>query len=225
MIVTDIEGLKDVLLRNAYDFEKASAFRGYTRRFIGQGLIIDEGDAHRHHRRLVGPVFQQRRVDDLKHLLSSKSEDLVQQLLVYCNKHKTIDISDWASRIALDVACIVGLGVDYDIVNGENADIFEAYQTIFACSDGKKAQFMWHNSAPKWLVTLFPSRFDHQMDSAYDSIRKLVQKIADERIEHGGLIDNGLGLDFLTQLVRSGEFTSKQCVEQVLIILAAGYVS
>lgn len=223
MVVTDVKGLKDVLLTFAYDFEKASAFREYTKRFIGQGLIIDEGDTHKHHRRLVGPVFHQRRVDDLKPLLTSKANALSQQLLNHCQVQDTIDISDWASRVALDVACIVGLGMDFNIIDDEESEIFAAYQTIFSNPDGKKAQFMWHNSAPKWMVSLFPSAIDKQMDQAYESVRKIVQRLADERLQQDVSKDRETGLDFLTQLVRTGEFNSEQCVEQVLIILAAGY--
>lgn len=111
LAVTGAAGLRDVLFSWAYDFEKTSAFRRYTRRFLAAGLVVQEGNAHKTRRKAVAPVFQPRNVALLKPLLSAKSQGLVQALRSMCEDDvpdkgcsAVVDICDWATRLTLPVS-------------------------------------------------------------------------------------------------------------------------
>lgn len=240
VVVASAKGLSDVLTHRAYDFEKATALRRFSARFIGKGLAVEEGDSHRLLRKLVSPVFLQRRIDSLKPIISYKARQLAQLLRSLASDADasskleqdgqnlgpvTVDIGLWTSRVALDIACVIGLGIDPNTVSDAKNELFAAYNTIFGCSEAKKQHFMWHNSAPSWLMKLFPSSIDAEMDEAYAIARTVVRKITDARFEAEGgksSVTEAEASDYLTTLVRSGSLSPETCVEQCLMILAAG---
>ena len=225
-MVTGTDGLRDVLFTRAYDLEKTSGFRRYTRRFLAGGLVVQEGDAHKLRRKAVGPVFQPRNVDLLKPLLCAKSRLLVQELRKDCVRLDTsdsaiVDICDWSTRFALDIACTVGFGENYGLLeNREIHPILEAYTTVFTGSKDKMDQYAWHNTAPVWLSRLFPHKLDKTMDRASGVVRKLSLDAVKKRIQ---LIQNGekVPQDFLTEVISSGKFTAQECADELIILMAA----
>lgn len=233
LIVNSAESLRDVLFVRPYDFEKTSAFRRYTRRFMAAGLVTQEGEAHKATRKAISPVFQPRAVDALKPMLTDKSERLIQALLKRCSQagwidspkhhHGTavIDICDWATRFALDVACLVGFGEDFGLAETpEVLPILQAYTTIFTGSKDKMNQYAWHNTAPQFLVKAFPHKLDAEMDAAHSMIRQLGMQAVNGRIE---LIQRGEKppQDFLTECIQSNKFSPQACCDELLILLAA----
>jgi cytochrome P450 len=228
LVVTGTQGLRDVLFSRAYDFEKTSAFRRYTRRFLAAGLVVQEGEAHKIRRRAIGPVFQPRNVDALKPLLCEKSKQLVHVLRELCDQQNTVqdktvvvDICDWSTRFALDIACTVGFGEDFGLVaSGEVAPILRAYTTIFTGSKEKMSQYAWHNTAPAWLGRLFPHRLDKEMDNASRVVRDLTLGAVQNRME---LIQVGgkVPQDFLTEVIMSGKFDAQECADELVILMAA----
>ncbi|OAK97485.1 cytochrome P450 [Phaeosphaeriaceae sp. SRC1lsM3a] len=232
LVVTGTEGLRDVLFSRAYDFEKTSAFRRYTRRFLAAGLVVQEGEAHKIRRKAVGPVFQPRNVDALKPLLCAKSQRLVQVLRQISDRESdvkdttsTIDICDWSTRFALDIACTVGFGEDFGLVeNREIQSILRAYTTIFTGSKEKMKQYAWHNTAPVWLSRLFPHKLDKEMDEASRVIREITVGAVRKRID---LIQAGekAPQDFLTEVILSGKFDAQECADELVILMAAAHES
>ncbi|KAK2060002.1 cytochrome P450 [Colletotrichum caudatum] len=243
LVVAGAEGLRDVLFGRAYDFEKTSAFRRYTRRFLAGGLVVQEGEAHKMRRRAVGPVFQPRNVDALKPLLCAKSRRLVQVLRRVCEEsgtgedgrgtaghdgeagRATVDICDWATRFALDVACAVGFGEDFGLVESREAHpILQAYTTIFTGSEEKMSQYAWHNTAPVWMTGMLPHKLDKEMDEASRVVREITLGAVRKRMD---LIRGGgeAPRDFLTEVILSEKFDARECADELVILMAAAHES
>lgn len=228
LVVTGTEELRDVLFSRAYDFEKTSAFRRYTRRFLAAGLVVQEGEAHKMRRKAVGPVFQPRNVDVLKPLLCEKSKRLVHVLREVCDQHSNgkdersaIDICDWSTRFALDTACTVGFGEDFGMVESRDVPpILRAYTIIFTGSKEKMSQYAWHNTAPVWLSKLLPHKLDKEMDQASRLVRELTLGAVQKRMEliHAG---GKAPQDFLTEVIMSGKFDAQECADELVILMAA----
>jgi cytochrome P450 len=238
LIVAGAESLRDVLFARAYDFEKTSAFRRYTRRFMASGLVVQEGDAHKSRRKAISPAFQPKNVDALKPMLSKKSERLIQALHRRSNDKAgkdqgvnktagstTIDICDWATRFALDVACVVGFGDDWGLVEtAEVKPILAAYTTIFGGSKTKMSQYAWHNTAPQWLVQAFPHTLDKSMDEAAATIHRISKQAVAARISLINSGEKNIPQDFLTEVIQSGKFSPDEVSDELLILMAAAYV-
>jgi cytochrome P450 len=232
VVPTSVEALTDVLCHHPYDFTKTGGFRNFTDRFIGQGLLTAEGDFHRQLVRLSGPVFIERRISHLKPIMSLKAHQLCRNLLDELSRvsdspkqpdYEVIDFAPWASRVALDIAGIVALGVDYDTIRYIDSPIFAAYQDIFSSSDQKKAHFMWHNSAPRFLSGLMYPNLDKHVDNAINFIRRTVKQIAEENARTGKTSSSLIELDFMSQIISSKAFKLDVCVEQTILMLSAGH--
>lgn len=228
LIVASADSLRDVLFSKAYDFEKTSGFRRYTKRFLADGLVAQEGDVHKARRRAIIPVFQPRNVDALKPMLTTKSDRSIQALIKRCHQQRdgttTLDICDWGTRFALDVACMVGFGEDMAMAETpEVKPILSAYTTVFSGDKSKMGQYAWHQSAPKFLVNAFPHKLDHNMDISANFIRKVGNNAVKKRMDS---IARGEKppQDFLTEVLQSNKFSPKEASDELLILLAAAYV-
>ncbi|KAI6353915.1 hypothetical protein MCOR25_008828 [Pyricularia grisea] len=243
LVVAGAEGLHDVLFTRAYDFEKISAFRRYPRRLLAGGLVVQEGDAHKIRRRAVGRVFQPRNVDMLKPLLCVKSQRLVQVLRTVCEGSKVeeggkgvlrspqkngsavIDICDWATRFALDIACVVGFGEDLGLVERcKVLPILQAYTTIFTGSKENMSHYAWHTTAPVWLSNIFPHKLDKEMDEASRAVRGITLNAVLKRMD---LIRKGekATQDFMTKVVLSKKFNAQECADELVILMTAAWVT
>ncbi|KAK2049523.1 cytochrome P450 [Colletotrichum somersetense] len=212
-MLAGVGGLRDVLFGRAYDFEKTSAFRRYTQRFLAGGLVVQECEAHKMRRRAVGPVFQPWNVDALKPLLCAKSQRLVQAL----RTASTVDICGWATRFALDVARAVGFGEDFGLVESREVHpILQAYTTIFTGSKEKMT--------PIWMSKMFPHKLDKEMDEASRVVREFTLNAVRKRMD---LIRSGekAPQDFLTEFIFSEKFNARECADELVVLMAAAHES
>ncbi|KAK7180069.1 cytochrome p450 [Paraphaeosphaeria sporulosa] len=117
LVVTAAEGLRDVLFAHAYNCEKTRGFRRYAKRILAVGLVVQEGEAHQVRRRAVGPAFQARNVDGLQSLLCARSQRLGSVLQSHVRGGEVVaDICDWATGFTPDIACVVGFGEAFGLI-------------------------------------------------------------------------------------------------------------
>lgn len=62
LIVTSPAALADVLVHKSYDMEKPPLPRAFLKKFLGDGLLMTEGDEHKHHRKHIMPAFHFRHI-------------------------------------------------------------------------------------------------------------------------------------------------------------------
>jgi hypothetical protein len=132
-----------------------------------------------------------------------------------------VDICDWSTRFALDIACTVGFGEDFGLVESQEVQpILKAYMTIFIGSKDKMSQYAWHNIAPSWLSRMLPHKLDKEMDEASRLIGELTLNAVKKRIK---LIEQGVKApqDFLTEVIMSGKFDAQECADELVILMAA----
>jgi hypothetical protein len=95
-----------------------------------------------------------------------------------------VNICDWSTRFALDIACTVGFGEDSGLVESRRMQpIMKAYTTIFTGSKDKMSQYAWHNTAPAWLTKVIPHKLDKEMDVASRVIWELTLNAVKKRME------------------------------------------
>jgi len=73
LILTTPAALADVLVHKSYDFEKPSRARRFLMRFLGEGLLLSEGEEHRFQRKRLAPAFHFRNVKELYPVFCAKS--------------------------------------------------------------------------------------------------------------------------------------------------------
>lgn len=227
LLPTTPESLADVLTHRAYDFEKPSSVRRYVQHFSAGGLAFEEGSKHKQRKKVVMPAFQQLHINQLKPVLSSKSQQLVESLYAIHSatadslkqKPAIVDITSLVIRMTLDIAAVFALEHDFQFLVGKNEDLFTSYMRIAARNS--KLQFIRYSFFPSWLNRIFPSISDARVRLAAASLRDAVSQIVNERYREK--IDNNgyLQLGLLNQMVLSEEFTPSDCVDHVLFVLSA----
>ncbi|PYH79267.1 hypothetical protein BO82DRAFT_366997 [Aspergillus uvarum CBS 121591] len=170
IIPTTPETLKDVLSTHAYDYEKATAFKTYTTRFWGHGIVSQEQEEHRQNRKLYLPVFNQGNVRKLARTLFTKATQFADRIAdpevaddsplphlrragVSCAVVPIVKVS---ALVSLDVTGILAYGVDFEAIRGQRPDIFEAHEMLLASTREKRMLFLLYNLAPRWFLNLMP---------------------------------------------------------------------
>lgn len=55
--IADDEALHHILVKNSYDYSQTKFARIWFRKVLGEGLVVAEGDAHMHRRKMLSPRF------------------------------------------------------------------------------------------------------------------------------------------------------------------------
>lgn len=221
------------MMKHPYDFEKTNGMRRYVKRFLGDGIIIDSAEKHHKDRRLLRSSFQPRQINHIKPFISSRCQVLIQCMtdetgMSFDSKKGSffnVSVGYWLSRLALDVACAFAMGVDFKVVSDKNSQVFAAYKQSFACDAGKRKHYMWHNAVPSWLASRFVGELDCELDGAYRTLKSIVHTKVHERQSQLHESEKVFDHDILSLMVSSGDFTTSAMVEQILLMIAAGYVS
>ncbi|KAJ5170962.1 uncharacterized protein N7500_003745 [Penicillium coprophilum] len=234
IIPTSPEALTEVLSTRAYDYEKTTAFKKFTIRFWGHGIVSQEQEEHKRNRKTYLPVFNQGNVNKLKGMLFKKSTQFVDHVLELCatenDKNITpansalIPISKTAAMVSLDVTSIISLGVDFETIVGKNHEIFEAYEMLFSGTADKRFLFLLYNIAPQWFLDVWPFPLVKKMDKAHDVLVDVCRQIIRERISEPGKRE-AQALDFVGNLGKSVSEDEDNIIAQIIVILGAGYES
>jgi hypothetical protein len=82
LLLTNPKAFADVLVNNAYDFEKPTLIRNFLRKILGDGLIVVEGDEHKFQRKNILLAFSFRHIRELYTIMWLKSVAMVEQISI-----------------------------------------------------------------------------------------------------------------------------------------------
>jgi cytochrome P450 len=139
ILVSDSVLLKQILFSQEYDFVKSPESVEFLGRFLGNGLLIAEGDVHRRQRKILNPAFSVSSIRAMTPLMSKPCSILVEKWLDMANRNDDelveIDILSGLSMATLDVIGMV-LGQDFKSVEfagtNEQSKLSQAYLHLFS---------------------------------------------------------------------------------------------
>lgn len=233
------QALKEVLVTKNYDFTKPSEFITALGRLLGIGLFLAEGEEHKHQRRILLPAFAFRHVKDLVPIFWDMSREgaLVMADKVLAGaaeaqqtsdgeklppKTAVLEISDWASRLTLDIIGVTGLGRDFGATKDPDNDLAKTYNTLFKPTSQAQLLGMLQLIVPGWIVNMLPVKRNSSIDHASAAIRGLCRDLIAEKKRKlaSKTLDD---LDILSVALESGGFTDEDLVDQLMTFLAAGH--
>lgn len=147
VVVTDHVLLKQILTSQEYDFIKTPEASEFLRRFLGNGLLVSEGEVHRHQRKMLNPAFSVNAIRSMTPLMAKPGYMLrdiwLDETKKKDNKTKTedgeelteIEVSSGLSLATLDV---IGwaFGQDFKSLEYAGTDkqskLSQAYLHIFS---------------------------------------------------------------------------------------------
>ena len=201
-------------------------------RILGVGVLVAEGDEHRFQRKKLMPAFAFRHIKDLYPVFWAKSREAVQAMTDYvgarnpdpekATKTGVIEAGDWASRAALDIIGVSGLGRDFGAIKDPSNELNQTYKNVFTPTKQAQILALLNIFLPLWLVRCLPVKRNNDILEASQMIRSVCMDMIQEK--KGKLLrKEPTDVDILSVALESGAFTDEKLVDQLMTFLAAGH--
>lgn len=221
-----------------YEYERPEPVRELMTMFFGRGLLNSEGDEHKFQRRHVQPGFTVRAIRDLGGVFWTKATQLVDAVTDEISSGEcqpgagsggieskastgVVEINRWATTVTMDIIGLACLGWDMNGLGGETNEILESYVELMEPSPEKSLWNMLHLLGFGRLVDALPWRVSRNFRLHAARLRANVRRVVKEKkasVKAAG--DDGV--DILSILIRSNDFSDVQLEDLVLNFLSAG---
>jgi cytochrome P450 len=228
LILTTPAALADVLVHKSYDFEKPPFARGFLRKFLGDGLLITEGDEHKHHRKRIAPAFHFRHIKELYPVFWSKSIEFCDAIRrdLCAQPSNGLEIGHYSTQVTLDIIGLAGLGRDICSLRNSDDELIKNYEEILEPTTEKAAYFVAHLVFSPTFVSWLPWKLNERVRITTGNLKRICKEFVAERKEKMKLegAESQKSRDILSIMIRSNDFSDENLVDQLLTFLAAGYV-
>lgn len=191
---------------------------------LGNGLLVSEGDHHRVQKRSLLPAFTRRQIDRMYPTFCSKARETILAMTTALSAEagSEIDMSNWASRYALDVIGLAGFGKDFGAIKNESNSLVKAFHSMFDVTKQKRVLFFLGSLLPWKLVRKLPLKHNEEFSEAIRTIRRSCQTVIEEKraISTGTSIQDR---DLLSIAMGNCLFSDEGLIDQVMTFLAAGH--
>lgn len=213
--VNDAEYVKRILLDNVANYPKSVTYRNNLRPFLGDGLLISEGEFWKRQRRLAQPAFHLRRLK----VLAEAMADCSTRMTATWEHGRVIDAMAAMNAVTMDIVARTLFGAD---VSGDIGAVYDA-MTVLGEETGRIRPTAFFE-LPEF-VTRPRGRAFAQAVATLDAI---VNRIVSERrayMDKGGAPRD----DLLTMLLEardeeSGQgMTDRQLRDELVTLFLAGH--
>lgn len=135
-------------------------------RILGRGVLVVEGDEHRHQRKNLMPAFAFRHIKDLYGVFWDKTRDLVTALdsKLKDDPSQIIDISNYAGRVTLDIIGVACMGRSFNAIEDPNGELASCYRDIFMEGPPSLLGMALFALVPFWLLARIPSERNRKLN-------------------------------------------------------------
>lgn len=211
VVVSSPEGMYDLFVGQAAKIHKSASYTDRSRgvgRFLGNGLLLSDGDLWKRQRKLVAPAFHHKRIVNYADTMANITADVVGMW----HDGEALPMKKMTSLITMRV--IARTMFDFDMTDMQNPDFLTVIDTV----DAIQAK-MGLISVPNWIPTpkeLKARRSEKEIDV-------LLARLINERRASGE--DRG---DLLSMLIASRDednvgMDDALLRDELLTIFLAGY--
>ncbi|KAI0398737.1 cytochrome P450 [Xylaria palmicola] len=235
LILTSPEALAEVLTTKSYQFKKPEVVVTALRPIAGMGILLAEGDQHKLQRKTLSPAFAYRHIKDLYGLMWDISSHAVTSLAESVSMASktsqqpyTMNISEWASKVTLDIIFVAGIGQSVDSVRNQDSNyrtLSRMYKTVFTQTREDFILFVlrvW--VLPNWAMPYVPLKRNIELGRAAKTLRDTCRHLIRQKKRDFELnLADKTEKDILTVALSYGGFTEDELIEQLLTFLVAGH--
>ncbi len=204
LLLNDPDAIKEVLVTHSHQFVKGRAHEQAKRSWLGEGLLVSEGETHRQQRRLIQPAFK-------SSCLRSYGDVMIKQALRLNARWQAragtiVDIAQEMLSVTLAIVghtlCGTDINSDIDLINRALNELTGTFNAGIRVS------------LPRWF------RFTMQTDRKYlrKQLDDMIYRLIDEQRKRADLPDSLLRLLLQSDL----GLTREQIRDQILTMLLAG---
>lgn len=224
LIVASPAAVADVLVNKSYDFEKPTWLRNTLRRFLGDGLVILEGDVHRHHRKQIMPAFHFRQIKELYPVFWAKSIEFCNVLRAELadEASKVVEIGHYSTQVTLDIIGLAGLGRDVASLRSGEDELATTYEEVLEPTNEKAVWFLCHLVFPSRLIAMMPWKLNERVRILTEKLNRICTDFVLDRKSKIKL-ESQESQDILSFMIRSNNFSDRNLVDHLLTFMAAGH--
>ena len=208
------EGARQVLAADAAHYVKDAPVIGEFRHFLGNGLLVSEGERWRRDRRIAAPLFTRRAVSGHLETIATAARDMVSWCDAEARAGREVDLTQLSMRYALHA---LGHAVFGD-------DIVQAAPTLRSVLPPLGEHLKRRALSPVRIPHRWPTPANRRAESARRTVWGLADALIARRRETGAQGD-----DLLSRLLRAtdpetGDPLSDDDVrDEAIIVLIAGH--
>ena len=209
--VNDAEFVKRILLDNVANYPKSVTYRNNLRPFLGDGLLISEGDFWKRQRRLAQPAFHLRRLKVLAEAMAGAST----RMAAGWEHGRVIDVMSSMNAVTMDIVARTLFGAD---VSGDIGKVYDA-MTVLGEEAGRIRPTAFFE-LPEFITR--PRR--RSFASAVATLDGIVNRIVADRRASGETRD-----DLLSMLLEARDeetdqgMTDRQLRDELVTLFLAGH--
>jgi cytochrome P450 len=209
--VNDAEYVKRILLDNLANYPKSVTYRNNLRPFLGDGLLISEGDFWKRQRRLAQPAFHLRRLKVLAAAMAAAAA----RMSAGWQHGQVIDMMAAMNAVTMEIVASTLFGADVSRDIGEVAGAMAVLQE----ETGRVRPTAFFD-LPEFLVRPRGRRFTE----AVATLDRIVNRIIAERRASGETRDDLLSMLLEARDEESGEgMTDRQLRDELVTLFLAGH--
>ncbi|KAF2678674.1 cytochrome P450 [Lentithecium fluviatile CBS 122367] len=224
LLVTGPAAIADVLVHNSYDYEKPPWTRNFLRIFLGDGLLLTEGDDHKHQRKHIMPAFHFRHIKELYPVFWSKSIELCDSIKaeLHDKPDSAIDIGHLSTQVTMDIIGMAGLGRDIGSLRNSDDELIKNYEEILQPTYERFAYFVLHLLLPRRVIRALPWKLNESVEITTSNLKRICTDFVAEKKSRMKM-ESQESKDILSIMLRSNNFSDDNLVDQLLTFLAAGH--
>ncbi|OAP56265.1 hypothetical protein AYL99_09444 [Fonsecaea erecta] len=234
VLVTSPKALAEILVTRSYEFPKPDRDRVFLRRLIGDGLVVAEGDQHKHQRKHSMPSFAFRQIKLLYNLFWEKSVKMTQVIDAEAfgpdRGHGgaenlpagAVDIEYYAPKTTLDIIGVAGLGRDFNTLGNSDDEMVKIYDELVRPSVGRQIHAAVSLLGSNELGSVLCRSVSQHYDRLNAQLRQICRQFVREKRERMKTSQDQ-AVDTLASLIKSDIFSDEELVDQLLTIIAAGH--
>ena len=230
--ITDDEAIKEVTVRDSYNYVKPSRVQKWMASILGRGVLLVDGSEHVKQRKALTPGFSTSSIRTLAPVFWRKGllmAGLIQQTYFThaTNATAPVEMLDWMNRATLDVICDAGFGYTMNSLENPATPLRRAYASVFAFD-------LWSRIvqvllAQSQIFRFIPSKMNRDIKAAGNIIRSTASDIVNQKLNRASKDDEHDILSLVVnanKLLKDGDedqLTFTNIRDQVMTFLGAGH--
>jgi cytochrome P450 len=203
------DDVQQVLVKQAHKFHKAIIYKSTLAEYLGNGLLISDGDFWRRQRQLAQPAFHTKRIQAYADLMT----DFSTQMLERWRNGETRNIAEDMMKLTLYIVAKTLFDVN---ISGESDKVAEALEVLLISVIEQSKVIV---RLPEWIPT--PAR--HRKRWSIDTLHDITMKIIAERRASGEDKGDLLSMLLLAENEDGERMTDVQVRDEALTIFLAGH--
>ncbi len=203
------DDVRDVLLTHADKFHKSVVYKRLLSQYLGNGLLISDGDYWKRQRRLAQPAFHTKRIN----IYAETMVDYTQRLLATWQPGATRNIADDMMQLTLHIVAKTLFDADVSSVSHQ---VGEALEVLLISVIGE-SNFLIR--MPDWLPTPFRMRKKWSIETLHTIVDDVIRARRATGEDKGDL----LSMLLLARDDDGAQMTDEQVRDETLTIFLAGH--